>query len=74
MRITCDSVANAAYIYVVDEIGPSEAVRSDVSDIELKNAAIICDFDSDDRLLGMEILGARNVLRPETLNQAEHLA
>jgi uncharacterized protein YuzE len=55
---------------VVDGSLAGEIAHSEILDAELKNASVIVDFDSDDRLLGIEILGARRLLRSEVLEQS----
>jgi len=70
VRMTYDSEANAAYIYLVEEIDRGEAVRSCVADIAMDNAAITIDFDAEGRVLGIEVLGASHALRPETIRAA----
>ena len=71
MRMTYDAEADAAYFYIVDPIGPGEAVESHPVNASLSGAAVIASFDADKRLLGIEVLGASRALRPETLAQAE---
>ncbi len=57
MRIEFDKEADAAYIYLKDEIKSSEAKKQIcVSD------EIIIDLDAEDKLLGIEILNARKNL------------
>jgi uncharacterized protein YuzE len=68
--MTYDSEANAAYIYLVEEINRGEAARSCIADIALDNAAITIDFDAEGRVLGIEVLGASQTLRPETIRAA----
>jgi uncharacterized protein YuzE len=73
MRVTHDAEADAAYVYLVDEIGRGEVAKSHVADIALENAALTVDFDSNGRVLGIEVLGASRVLRPETIQAAEDI-
>lgn len=73
MRITHDSDANAAYIYLVEEIGRGEVARTCVADIAMDNGAITIDFDAEGRVLGIEVLGANQVLRAETIRAAEDI-
>ena len=71
MRIDHDSENNVAYIYLVDEIGEREAVTQiEVEDEELRGE-IVLDLDREGRLLGIEVLGASRILRPEVLAQAD---
>src|ERR1700735_118773 len=67
MRIRYDRGADAAYVYLVDEIRPGEAKRQVVVD----GARVILDFDDAGELLGVAILGAAECLRPETLAHAK---
>lgn len=73
MRVTHDVEADAAYVYLVDGIGRGEVANSHVADIALTNAALTVDFDVNGRVLGIEVLGASKVLRPETLQAAEDI-
>ncbi len=66
MKFEYDKEANAAYIYVDESIGNGEAVKT----IEL-NQNIILDFDSKGKLLGVEILDAKEVLNEKVLLQAQ---
>jgi uncharacterized protein YuzE len=72
--MTHDSEANAAYIYLVEEIDRREVARSCVADIAMDNAAITIDFDAEGRVLGIEVLGANQALRAETIRAAEDIA
>jgi uncharacterized protein YuzE len=67
MKFTYDHRADAAFIQLVDHIERGEAVRSDACDVGLPLSAILLSFDAADRLLGIEILGASRLLRPEIL-------
>jgi uncharacterized protein YuzE len=71
MRISYDPEVDAAYIRVVDPIENGAAVKQVVVPTEETNAEFILDFDSEGRLLGIEVLGARSGLRPETIAQAD---
>jgi uncharacterized protein YuzE len=71
--MTHDSEANAAYIYLVQEIDRGEVARSCVADIAMDNAAITIDFDAEGRVLGIEVLGASQALRTETIRAAEDI-
>lgn len=68
MDITHDAEVDAAYITLGRPIGPGEAARQ-IHSIRAPGGAgeIILDFDADGRLLGIEVLGAAAVLRPELL-------
>lgn len=70
MTITFDPEADAAYIPIGDGPGPGEAVRQ-IADISgPAGGEIILDFDAEGRLLGIELLGATLLLRPEVLQAA----
>lgn len=73
MRVTHDVEADAAYLYLVDEINRGEVATSRVAGIALENAALTVDFDANGRVLGIEVLGASRVLRPETIQDAEDI-
>jgi uncharacterized protein YuzE len=53
---------NAAYIYLVEEIGWGEVEETCVSSVYLDGVSIQFDFDRDRFLLGIEVLGASRVL------------
>ena len=67
LRMTWDPEANAAYIYVVDSIRSGDAVTTRVLDHHLTQASVNVDFDADNRLLGIELLGVSRLLRPGIL-------
>jgi uncharacterized protein YuzE len=71
--MTHDADANAAYIYMVDEIAPGEIAHSRVADIPMDNTAITVDFDAEGRVLGIELLAASRALRDETIRAAEDI-
>jgi uncharacterized protein YuzE len=54
MKVTFDKEADAAYIYLEDKISKGE-VKSTIS----MNENIILDFDSNKKLIGIEILCAK---------------
>lgn len=64
---TDDTSADAAYINIVESIAPGESVRQSLVEAEGLRAMVVLDSDADDRLLGIEIVGARRLLRAETL-------
>ena len=71
MKITLDNQADAAYIYLVSSIPPGGVKKT----LPLENfklpGMINLDFDGNDKLIGIEIVGARNLLDIELLSQAE---
>lgn len=67
MRITYDSDADAAYIYLVDEIARGGVARTVPVEALASEAMINLDFDSDGRMLGIEVLDASRVLPASVL-------
>lgn len=72
MKITYDKEADAAYVQLVDEIIDGEA-STQLHSIGTpgQKGEIIIDFDAEGCILGLEILGAKDVLREETLALAQ---
>lgn len=73
VRFTHDAEADAAYVYLVDEINSGGVAVSRVANILMDRASITVDFDTDGRVLGIEVLGASRVLRQETIRAAEDI-
>ena len=73
VRLTHDAVADAAYVYLVDEIDRGEVASPQIAGIPLDRATLIVDFDASGRVLGIEVLGASRVLREETISAAEDI-
>jgi uncharacterized protein YuzE len=71
VRMTYDAEADAAYLYLTDPIEPGASVSNSVLRREMEGSAVIADFDHEDRLLGMELLGVRRLLRPQAVPSAE---
>lgn len=71
MRVTFDPGADAAYVHLVDAIRPGEAVTQVVVSDDRVRGEVILDLDEDGRLLGVEVLGVSDLLRPDTLAHAE---
>jgi uncharacterized protein YuzE len=67
LRMTYDEVADAAFIYLTDPIEPGAAVSGRTLDCHLDHAAVNASFDSDGRLLGIELLGVSRLLRSDAL-------
>lgn len=67
MRLTYDPEADAAFVYLVDRIGPGEAPRSMICDLEIEQGAVILLFNKDDEIVGLEVLGASRLLPEEIL-------
>lgn len=71
MRFTYDPDADAAFLHIVDPIAPGQASRGEMCDLELREGAVIVVLDADDRLLGVEVLGASRLIPADVLQQAE---
>ncbi|KQQ20550.1 hypothetical protein ASF48_07915 [Rathayibacter sp. Leaf299] len=71
MRVTYDPTANAAYIMVADRIADGSAAQQ-LPSIATPGGLgeVILDFDEGGRLLGMEILNAREVLPGSVIDAA----
>ena len=67
MKIRYDTFADAAYIYLVDEIKPGGAARTYPCDPDKVDGQINLDFDKDGRLVGIEVLDASKKLPKEIL-------
>ena len=66
MKMTYDKEADAAYIYLKDKIGKGE-VKNTIS----MNENIILDFDSNKKLIGIEILSASHVMQKNSVAQMQ---
>lgn len=66
MRITYDRSVDAAYIYLVPEIGRGQVKKTYTCDPTAIGGLINLDFDVSGRLLGIEVLDATRKL-PEAL-------
>lgn len=69
MRVTYDPSVDAAYLYLVELIRPGGVARTYTCDPREVRGEINLDFDSDGRLVGIEVLSASKKL-PEALLQA----
>jgi uncharacterized protein YuzE len=67
LRMTYDPDADAAFIYVSDPIERGGVASSSVLDKFTPGASVIASFDANERLLGIELLGASRLLRPDVL-------
>ena len=68
--ITYDSGADAAYIYLVPYVAPGRASHQVVVEGVPGDSEIVLDFDSEGRILGIEIIGARSCLTQDLLRSA----
>lgn len=73
MRITYDPSVDAAYMYLVDRIRPHGVARTYACDPGQVDAEINLDFDSDGRLVGIEVLSASKKLPNGLLQTAERI-
>jgi uncharacterized protein YuzE len=71
MKIKYDRSANAAYIYLVSEIGPGDVKKEYHCDFTQVGGMINLDFDSQGRLIGIEVIQASKLLPTEAINDAE---
>ncbi|MBC7596828.1 MAG: DUF2283 domain-containing protein [Kineosporiaceae bacterium] len=71
-RGTYDRSADAAYFNISPRREAGGAVRQHVHGIDGRGEVIL-DFDKDGKLLGVEILGAKSLLRPSTLKRAKRI-
>jgi uncharacterized protein YuzE len=62
-----DPEADAAYVGLRESRDRGDVARTRFCNIEMNDAAINIDFDDDGRLVGFEILGARQLLPPNLL-------
>ena len=70
VEITFDPEADAAYLTIVDRIEPGEAVAQVVVEDDRLRGEVILDLDEAGQLLGVEVLGASDLLRPAVLAAA----
>ena len=64
IRIERDPDVDSAYIYLVGSIRDGEAVTQMRVQPPKGNAEILLDFDEEGKFLGIEVLGASEILRP----------
>lgn len=67
MRITYDADADAAYIYLADEIEAGGVARTYACDPQEVNGMINLDFDEAGRLIGIEVMDASKMLPTKAL-------
>jgi uncharacterized protein YuzE len=72
MLVTYDSEANAAYFDIAEDVAEGTAVENVV--IERPGRGdIVLDFDADGHLLGVEVIGATELLRTTVLTAADRI-
>lgn len=62
MRFTYDPTADAAFLYLVDEIRPGQVKESRWVPLRMKGASVIVSIGDDGHALGVEFLGASKQL------------
>ena len=72
VRVTYDRQANAAYIYLTSHMSPKVARMYPCDPIDV-DGMINLDFDSEDRLIGIEVLAASSKLPQQLLDAAERI-
>ena len=71
MKITYDPEVDAAYIQLVDKISPGQASQQIHSILTPGGKGeITLDFDANGKMLGVEILNAKEVLPESVINSA----
>jgi uncharacterized protein YuzE len=73
MHGTFDAQADAAYLYLVDEIPRGAAKRQVPLEGEGLKPMVVLDLDEEDRILGIEVVGATGSLHPETLSMLKRI-
>ena len=73
MRVTYDPSVDAGYIALreIDSGGVKHTVPLDSEGGLEPLGSILLDFDGEERLIGIEVLNASDVLPPELLREAE---
>jgi Protein of unknown function (DUF2283) len=73
MRLTVDG--DVGYLYLVDNVGPGEAVTQKTFSYDgsanRSLADFVLDFDAEGKLLGIEILAVNRFLRKTTIAGAK---
>jgi uncharacterized protein YuzE len=73
MKIAYASDVDTAYIYLVDAIGPGDVKRTYLCDPLRAPGMVSLDFNDVEQLIGIEIVGARDLIQPRLLESAEAL-
>jgi uncharacterized protein YuzE len=74
MRVTYDAAIDAAYIYFVDSIAAGGVAMTYSCDPSRVKGMINLDFDSEGRLLGLEVLDASHYLSQSLLQAGQRNA
>lgn len=72
VHVTIDHAADAAYIYLTSKREKGMVARTIPA--PSPDGMLSLDFDARNRLIGVEVLGARALLAPELLDRAEDIA
>ncbi len=70
MKVSYDRSIDAVYIYLVSEVVPGQAATTYACDPSEVGGHINLDFDSEGRLIGIEVLDASTKLPAELLRTA----
>lgn len=71
ISVTFDPTANAAYVTLGEALRSEQSAAQHVVDLPAgAPGEVILDFDNAGRLIGVEVLGAREMLRPEVIAKA----
>lgn len=73
MKATFDPVADAVFIYINDGIPPGGVSKTEYCNIEVSGGPVFLHFDANEKLLGIEILGARSLFSKEVLETTKHI-
>lgn len=68
-RVTYDESVDAAYIYLVDEIGAGGVAETVPVEAIASRAMINLDFDGEGRLVGIEVMDASALLPTHLLQR-----
>lgn len=71
VQLTYDPEANAEYLSIVRNVNSREAVVQVIVDDPRLRGEVILDLDNSGYLLGVELIGATDLLRSDTLAAAE---
>lgn len=72
MNGTYDAEADAAYLPVSTTLRPGESAETIA--VERPAGTLVLDFDGSGHLLGIEVVGARALLRSSALERLDHIA
>jgi uncharacterized protein YuzE len=75
LRVEFEEASWGGYVYLTSEHSPTVAYTLPLGDCETAESVpaardLLLDFDQDNRLIGIEVLNARQWLREEVLDSA----